>query len=653
MECHNTHFMTKDSKSDKNYKYDQYGNIIVDTLEDLVYDNYVINFNSNNIGKSRKKFARTKNEKEINLELNFLDEKNNNNIDKIPTKDSKDINVKDDKVISLKINLPIKEKINLNILKNLNDIKINKVKNDNNSNSSNEDEKHFFKKKNSRNVKNNIQIHHDQKFLRIIKVASKNIKMKKDNIDDDNLEEQNMNDDEDEINNLNKITNGEINDYTNSNLSKFKEQNNNLETDNLKEINNKDSNEFLKREENIYIDYDNMKPYDKLRYKSIKVSNDNIIKKIDLINKSPDFSVYSSRNSYYKKIKYKEQNNYGRIFHKPIQVCSYISKEQNIAFFFTIQNDYYFCTKTTYSIQQINFKNKFPINVTSRLNKNTRQILTRIKLDNKFKPYPKVPFLFKKSVTPTSQLKNKIFNYLFMNKTRVFSFPKKYNRKSKRVQEMNRKINRYKDNIVNDRNQRDSLKNVFEDHIISLNNNKGDIININLDKIKDYFNNQDNYQSIIDYFSSHANTHYGNMNNCPLCKKMNQICQNNQDKIFGKSSETRKKSGNNNYNTFEWNKRNNKRNIKESKSSNRFINGIKENIDTHINNVKSRTLIKKSLSGYENLKMNKDFKSKKKSFNFTNKNIGNFSELFNNYTHMVNIEFPYINSYFNKDNHIY
>ena len=41
MENHNTHIVSEQSKEEHGYKYDNYGNVIVDSIDDLIYDKFV------------------------------------------------------------------------------------------------------------------------------------------------------------------------------------------------------------------------------------------------------------------------------------------------------------------------------------------------------------------------------------------------------------------------------------------------------------------------------------------------------------------------------------------------------------------------------------------------------------------------------------
>ena len=41
MENHNTHIVSEQSKDEHGYRYDNYGNVIVDSIDDLIYDKFV------------------------------------------------------------------------------------------------------------------------------------------------------------------------------------------------------------------------------------------------------------------------------------------------------------------------------------------------------------------------------------------------------------------------------------------------------------------------------------------------------------------------------------------------------------------------------------------------------------------------------------
>ena len=41
MESHNTHIVSEQSKEEHGYKYDNFGNVLVDSIDDLIYDKFV------------------------------------------------------------------------------------------------------------------------------------------------------------------------------------------------------------------------------------------------------------------------------------------------------------------------------------------------------------------------------------------------------------------------------------------------------------------------------------------------------------------------------------------------------------------------------------------------------------------------------------
>ena len=55
MENHNTHIVSEQSKEEHGYKYDNFGNVIVDSIDDLIYDKFV------DIRRRPKKESDTKN----------------------------------------------------------------------------------------------------------------------------------------------------------------------------------------------------------------------------------------------------------------------------------------------------------------------------------------------------------------------------------------------------------------------------------------------------------------------------------------------------------------------------------------------------------------------------------------------------------------
>ena len=41
MENHNTHLVSEQSKEEHGYKYDNFGNVLIDSIDDLIYDKFV------------------------------------------------------------------------------------------------------------------------------------------------------------------------------------------------------------------------------------------------------------------------------------------------------------------------------------------------------------------------------------------------------------------------------------------------------------------------------------------------------------------------------------------------------------------------------------------------------------------------------------
>ena len=102
MDRHNTHFISncsKFSKDENSYKYDNFGNIIVDSIDDLIYDKYVTIKNKDN----------KLNLKNDNISHNVISHNNTNKIQN-KSNDKK-------KIINLTINLPLKKNKILNFKK--------------------------------------------------------------------------------------------------------------------------------------------------------------------------------------------------------------------------------------------------------------------------------------------------------------------------------------------------------------------------------------------------------------------------------------------------------------------------------------------------------------------------------------------------------
>ena len=58
MENHNTHIVSEQSKGGHGYKYDNFGNVIIDSIDDLIYDKFVDVKRKKNPESDTKKFIK-------------------------------------------------------------------------------------------------------------------------------------------------------------------------------------------------------------------------------------------------------------------------------------------------------------------------------------------------------------------------------------------------------------------------------------------------------------------------------------------------------------------------------------------------------------------------------------------------------------------
>ena len=133
-QSHNTHIITNSSANDHSYKFDKDGNILVENLEDLIYDKG-INGEYSDIKKNKEKF---------HLNFKIKDDKSNNRYNK--SNSNKKI-----------INLKQKNNENNNINSEENDDDLNnKNKNEDNKDIKNDDNviKEEEKKEDENEIKN-------------------------------------------------------------------------------------------------------------------------------------------------------------------------------------------------------------------------------------------------------------------------------------------------------------------------------------------------------------------------------------------------------------------------------------------------------------------------------------------------------------------
>ena len=58
MENHNTHIVSEQSKGGHGYKYDNFGNVMIDSIDDLIYDKFVDVKRKKNAESDTKKFIK-------------------------------------------------------------------------------------------------------------------------------------------------------------------------------------------------------------------------------------------------------------------------------------------------------------------------------------------------------------------------------------------------------------------------------------------------------------------------------------------------------------------------------------------------------------------------------------------------------------------
>ena len=411
---------------------------------------------------------------------------------------------------------------------------------------------------------------------------------------------------------------------------------------NNKEIVNKDS--FIKKKtKNKY--YDKSKRFNSMNYiynidrDIFDYNNIDEIKNNSLILKLK----YNSNNTSIQSINIEEEENKTKkfnkkekIFVKPILSNCLITKSINKIFqlLYSVKNQNYFCTKENYISHLMNFKkdNYIPINIKNIKNKKENKIYTKLKISLKNPPLNK-----NTSLTPIA--KNNYKQNIFSNNKKILSKPKQ-GVKDYMIRQI---LKKYK--IDFNINKNEKLKNQIFNNSGKLLNNKnkeiplfkisyinGDIIKINLDKNKniihkDENNIQNNIKAKISY--------KGTIINCPLCLKKKEYSKKPKNLLDNIQNEILNSTFKDYYEKEEITKLK-----KISNKNNKEVNIFK---DYSKNNTTNRYNQNKKLLYNYNKNNNNNLNKRNLIDSLTN----DFS-LSGNYTHLINIELPAINSYFHK-----
>ena len=209
---------------------------------------------------------------------------------------------------------------------------------------------------------------------------------------------------------------------------------------------------------------------------------------------------------------------------------------------------------------------------------------------------------------------------------------KSISKNKKKNKNKNKSFNNMGTHLKNNKKNNEKNNNKQIIPILRINNTNGDIIKIN---IKDRTN-----------FYKNGNTHNCRMRGGSRHEKMNK-----NDTLCLKITNIRHK----NNNMYNKNENLNKKLIdycrKEEVNKLKIFNNINRNNVfreySETNRIKNRNIFKKSYSNFNKYNEKELFKRKKNLMDYFNNN-DNDSCIHNNYTHLISIEFPAINSYFNK-----
>ena len=687
MDRHNTHFISncsKFSKDENSYKYDNFGNIIVESIDDLIYDKYVT------IKKKENKL----NLKNDNKSYNIIGHNNTNKTD--------NESIGKNKLINSKNNLLLKKNIILNFKK------ANFSSNENENNKNNKsleytnnihnyiinDKNYSFindtfqkpiiiydeKIKNNKNINKIKYRYNNKKIDNNSKSLSKETSFKDNNYDNNN----------DCINKEKKEKNN-----NNQNITKLKYSTKEKKWVNLNNLEkNKKTKKNILKNKNIqnktHININKSKSYNgpKNDYKSMNNNSNNykvLINYTEIKRKRYTLKLrLNSNNTSIESINIENEGNNNikklkkeYVLFKPILPICYIVKNSNYKnrFIHTAKNKNYFSKKENYIISKKYLdKNIDSININNKKTEKikTNQIFQKINLNKK----NNIKHL-KKALTPiVKNNKKKIINFnenikdLSHNKRsykdirdnirkKILSINKvKGNRNKKltnnsflkKTKKSSNKINRsYSRFLINNNTFRDKIP------LLDINDINTSIIKkINKDKIIFVRNENNNKYHMIGFLK-----HKGNIDKCPICLEMmknikNNNINNDNRNIYENENIKIKYKRNNSENKKLLNKKIIDFCKKDEINKINLINNEKQyNIERNSilweysksNKAKKTNIFKKYFSSYNIIK---DKSLKKRKRNFIDYFSNNDSNIMDNYTFLLKNEFPIINSYFHK-----
>ena len=634
MDSHDTHYITKGSKCSKNennnYIYDNSGNIVVDSVDDLIYEKYIKN----------NKLENRKNNDRDNY-FNLISDNKSHNLIKSINNQLKEKSMKQKNLITLRV-IPIEEshknltfyidednQINNYSFKNTNYIGEKNLSftndkflvsnisyDDNRSKSKNKSNKHSKvikqrKKNNSYNkIKNPYRNH-------------KLISNKKINLSPGIIK-----------NRMNKKEKEKNNKSMNKTFSK---------SFNIKNYNYRYKNEDNNNERNNFSELDNKSLTLKLKLKSNEIS-----------------SIYIEKDNYTIE---KLQKEY--ILFKPqIQNC-YITKQtksnNNNNFIYTVRNLPLFFRKDNFDIgkyipihfirtSEVNSKEKNKINLSFK-NKDSKKNSRLGKIKGKcYHACESLKIINKKNYNEILSKTNK--NLLHINKGQI-----KRNREIPYNDNLLKKIKSIKNKLsINSKNKVLKKENSYNSSVPILSMDSKNKIDNNIYE-KNY--NKRN-KSNINFQLNEILKKKKSINNCPSCLEIIEKTLNKKNHIFDNS-----KNAQNNKKEKTIIKRN-KKNLTHRKIFNnklidycrkdeinkiKIINDNKKLFKDYLNSRKEqkKTKLRKYFSSY-----NQNYKKTKtlidNNYNLIEYFSNEDSDSLNNYTKLINIEFPVINSYFHRNN---
>ena len=685
MDCHNTHFMTKTSKDENGYKYDHFGNIIVDSIDDLIYDKYIVKNENSSINKinnkiknlidkknspinSEKKNNKKSEKNEMNHKLSsLLDDNKSRNIIKLINinKENQNIDISlnskinEDKTINIKINIPKNEnkksnEKNINIYENdniYNKDNINNINNLNEDNGSSFNDKFLISKiidnenkensKDKNKDKNNKKSNEDN-----LKEISFNGKQKN-NVKDffkNKKNQENLLNLKHKLNDKNRINNDNINNNKYNENKKIKKINflNNNKNENKNDF---DKSFNMKKRYNKSMIISNFYEKDLNNNNNIEMNNKSLILKLKLNSNNTSIESINIENEE-KRIK-KLKKEY--IFVKPILTNCFFTKiiNNSIKLINTaVKNKIYFCTKENYVSHQIILGQKYPINLNRIKSKKHNNNYKKLKINPKNKSLPK-----KCALTPLTKFRKKNIDLNSQKRKKNISnknIGKKDDIEKKLLNQC--KINTNKKMIKNNfvkipKLKKTKLNNSF---LYLSNNNKNKEIPIFKisDTLGDVTKKENTFlykdENNLNYHMKEYIKHKGKIENCPLCLEMTKKSEYNKNKIMNNNNNDKL-----NKKLMDYCRKEEINKLKIININNRKIiernNSFRDYSKT--NKAKNNIQIKKSFNSF-----NKNKNELKRKTNLMDYFSNNDSSILHNYTHLINIEFPAINSYFHKRN---